>query len=398
MTDLDIIKLIEKELNIKLENLDALKWDSSGYILDKNKLITGLCLCKSKIIDLHKIIFLIKKLASLTDLTLSEIQLNDITPLSELTNLTRLHLYHNQISNIAPLQKLKNLMRLFLFDNQISDISPLKELNDLKNLFLQNNQINDISPFKELTSLVYLYLDNNQISDLSPLKELTSLTILALHNNQINDVSPLRNLKKLCNLDLRHNPIEKLPPWITDFNMNITWADESTKGYITFYDNPLKTPPSEIVQQGKDAIRNFFRQLDEQDVDYLFEAKMLIIGEPGAGKTTLAWKMENPDCPLPKEAETTKGIDVRQYYFPLQKEDFSNFHHPEKLENRDFRLNLWDFGGQEIYKATHRFFLSKRSLYALVADSRNEDTEKSYPATASNAKRRAILISLNIKI
>nr|WP_225894080.1 hypothetical protein [Atlanticothrix silvestris] len=41
----------------------------------------------------------------------------------------------------------------------------------------------------------------------------------------------------------------------------------------------------------------------------------------------------------------------------------------------DFRVNIWDFGGQEIYHQTHQFFLSKRSLYALVADTRKENTD-----------------------
>jgi internalin A len=34
------------------------------------------------------------------------------------------------------------------------------------------------------------------------------------------------------------------------------------------------------------------------------------------------------------------------------------------------RLNIWDFGGQEIMHATHQFFLTKRSLYLLVLDAR----------------------------
>ena len=131
-------------------------------------------------------------------------------------------------------------------------------------------------------------------------------------------------------------------------------------------------------RQGNDAIKNYFTQLAEQEEDYLFEAKMLIVGEPGAGKTSLAWKIEDPDCTLPNEDETTKGIEVKEYNFPIHTNDFANFENSEMLEGRKFRINLWDFGGQEIYKATHRFFLSKRSLYALVADSRNEDTDFNY--------------------
>jgi hypothetical protein len=45
---------------------------------------------------------------------------------------------------------------------------------------------------------------------------------------------------------------------------------------------------------------------------------------------------------------------------------------------KPFRVNIWDFGGQEIYKTTHQFFLTKRSLYALVADTRKEDTDFYY--------------------
>ena len=186
-------------------------------------------------------------------------------------------------------------------------------------------------------------------------------------------------MQNLFTLNLQNNPIEFLPPWITDFNMDIKWDEYGIDdGYINFFDNPLKSPPPEIVQQGREAIRNYLRQLKEQSADYLFEAKMLILGEPGAGKTSMAWKMENPNCALPMEDDTTKGIDVKRYYFPLKKEDFKWFQYPENLDNQHFRLNLWDFGGQEIYKATHRFFLSRRSLYALVADSRNEDTDFNY--------------------
>ena len=34
----------------------------------------------------------------------------------------------------------------------------------------------------------------------------------------------------------------------------------------------------------------------------------------------------------------------------------------ESVVEREFRVNVWDFGGQEIYHATHQFFLTKRSV------------------------------------
>ncbi len=227
----------------------------------------------------------------------------------------------------------------------------------------------------KLSHLIVLDLWGNKIVNISPIKELRSLQQLYLSWNQISDISFLKDLSNLTRLDLTENKIKKLPAEIVDLKMEIKW--EGYSGLI-LEGNPLQSPPVEIVWQGKKAIRNYFRQLKEQEEDYLFEAKMLIVGEPGAGKTSMAWKMENTGCNLPKEEETTKGIDVRQYYFPLRKEDFPSFKYPRKLKKRKFRVNLWDFGGQEIYKATHRFFLSKRSLYSLVADSRNVDTDFNY--------------------
>ncbi|MDJ0510567.1 MAG: COR domain-containing protein, partial [Crocosphaera sp.] len=36
---------------------------------------------------------------------------------------------------------------------------------------------------------------------------------------------------------------------------------------------------------------------------------------------------------------------------------------------------IWDFGGQEIFRATHQFFLTQRSLYLLVLDSRLDERD-----------------------
>ncbi len=130
-------------------------------------------------------------------------------------------------------------------------------------MFLAQNQIIDISPLKNLDNIVVLMLYDNKISDISPLENLIEITDLLLDNNRIKDIKPLKKLKKLnIRLRLERNHIEVLPPWITDFNMEINWDDSyPEKGNITFYQNPLKSPPPEIVKQGKEAVRNYFEQL-----------------------------------------------------------------------------------------------------------------------------------------
>ncbi|MET0648784.1 MAG: COR domain-containing protein [Pyrinomonadaceae bacterium] len=130
-------------------------------------------------------------------------------------------------------------------------------------------------------------------------------------------------------------------------------------------ENPLETPPPEVLKRGTEAIKRYFLQLKAEGEDHLYEAKLLVVGEGGAGKTSLAKKIENPHYRLKEEEDSTQGIEVIRWSFPMQ-------------DGREFRVNIWDFGGQEIYHATHQFFLTKRSLYVLVADTRKEDTNFYY--------------------
>ena len=111
----------------------------------------------------------------------------------------------------------------------------------------------------------------------------------------------------------------------------------------------------------KEILDFYFWVQDPNETEPLYEAKFLIIGAGGAGKTSLAKKIEDENYQLKSDEESTQGIDVIQWKFPLS-------------NGQEFKVNIWDFGGQEIYHQTHQFFLTERSLYALVADSRTEDT------------------------
>ncbi|MCV6639203.1 COR domain-containing protein [Candidatus Albibeggiatoa sp. nov. NOAA] len=102
----------------------------------------------------------------------------------------------------------------------------------------------------------------------------------------------------------------------------------------------------------------------EQGLVKVYEAKVLVLGEGGAGKTSLANKILDADYKLKSEEKSTQGIDILKYQF--------------LIDDKKFTAHIWDFGGQEIYHATHQFFLTKRSLYILVADTRKEDARFEY--------------------
>lgn len=92
----------------------------------------------------------------------------------------------------------------------------------------------------------------------------------------------------------------------------------------------------------------------------------MIVGEAAAGKTTLARRVKDPEAVLPTDDDSTKGIDITAWEFDIANSD------------KPFRLNVWDFGGHQIYHATHQFFLTARSLYALVVDARKDHTDLDY--------------------
>ena len=114
--------------------------------------------------------------------------------------------------------------------------------------------------------------------------------------------------------------------------------------------------------QGLDAIKNYFQSMaDTEAIVSLYEAKLVLIGRGFAGKTSLVRKLTIPGYTLEKDIKSTEGIvvDMWDIKIPLEKAD-------------SFRFNIWDFGGQEKYDATHQFFITERTLYLFVTEARQE--------------------------
>ncbi|MGK7886914.1 MAG: COR domain-containing protein [Crocosphaera sp.] len=285
----------------------------------------------------------IVQLTSLQQLDLSDNQLSSLPPeIVQLISLQQLDLSDNQLSSLpAEIGQLTTLQQLNLSRNQLSSLpAEIGQLNSLQQLYLSYNRLSSLpAEIVQLNSLQQLDLSGNQLSSLpAEIVQLTSLQQLKLSGNQLSSLpAEIVQLKQLKQLDLRYNPVP-IPPEI--LGGKELWED-----------------PGDV----KEILDFYFRILDPNETEPLYEAKLLIIGEGEAGKTSLAKKILDENYQLISQEKSTEGIDVLQWKIPLP-------------NGHEFRVNIWDFGGQEIYHQTHQFFLTERSLYLLVADTRREST------------------------
>ncbi len=377
-------KIIRKKLK-EVEPRQVLDTKQS-YAFDEKGDITHLNLDELKMTELPAALFWFK---NLTMLTLRENRLADLPDeLANFEKLTTLVLNSNKFTHVPTvLCRLKKLWNLWMDSNELSllpdsfgNLSDLltlhlchnrfsqfpmviTQLTELKTLYLDGNQLTEIPPeIRQLTKLEYLCLSQNSLKRIpSAIFKLTQLKDLRITDNQLTHLPHgIAALRRLETLRLQNNRITELPKQITQLPIHISYKwDYPWKG-VCLDKNPLINPPIEIVQKGRDAIIDYFKAVDKADTTEIYEAKLLIVGNGGVGKTCLMKKLVDPTININKKESTTEGIFINKWMV-----NTGNI--------PDFRINIWDFGGQAIYHATHQFFLTRRSLYLFVWEARKED-------------------------
>jgi len=200
-------------------------------------------------------------------------------------------------------------------------------------------------------NITALYLHNNQIYSLSSeIKKLDGLHSFSIGNNLVTSLpDEICDLNSLYWLDLRNNKVSSLPE---------NFQNLRNLHHLLLEGNPLSIPP-EILQKTTEpqTILKYYFSLQKK---LLNECKVLVVGQGSVGKTSLIQRLVTGKF---NPAETkTEGIAITQWKIKSNK--------ATKENQQSISLNVWDFGGQEIMHATHQFFLTKRSLYILVLDSR----------------------------
>jgi internalin A len=297
--------------------------------------------------------------------------LSDLSPLTHLTTLERLSVHSTQVSDLSHLKGLIALQQIGVHSTQVRDLSPLKGLITLQLIDISFTQVSDLSSLKNLTALQLLYIYNTQVEDLSPLKDLTALQELAIHSTQVSDLSLLTNLMALELLDVQNCKIRR-------FETIIPLLDKKQFPNLTelyAHGNPLNDVEDKYLgdkyEKVLEKLRKFHKQWLKGERRRLYEAKLILVGEGAVGKTSLKQKLKNNRtyAAKPNKTPSTEGI----------------LYEPWDLKGclvegvkRDVRINIWDFGGQEVDHQTHQFFLSRNSFYVFVSNSRLGDAQSKF--------------------
>lgn len=359
-------------------------------ILEAFKSLKELYLSHNPIEDIS----VIKKLDNLVKLSMQETNVIDCMPVSSLVGLKDLSLSMNEIRNIEFLTKCQKLVELALwagfgenkiFPNEMYDcIAQLKlkklrisgfeqidferitENTQLTSLCLPICDLENIAFVSRMKQLQELDLSYNNIEDIREIAELPQLQNLDLKKNKIKDITPIAKLRQLKSIDLSYNLITDIKP-LLGLGMDFVY-DERVEGeeqlspltneILISKCNDIINPPIEIVKQGNDAIQRYFKKIKEEGLDYIFEAKLILVGEGSAGKTSLQKRLLDENAPLPEGDVRTRGIQVVDYEFG------------ESKASTRRTMHIWDFGGQDVYYPVHRFFITENSVFVLLASTR----------------------------
>lgn len=219
----------------------------------------------------------------------------------------------------------------------------------LQKLDLSRNRLRSLVFRGACPALWMLDASNNRLENFELPGLFGALKYLYLNDNELETLLFRDSLPSLQILHLRKNRLEALPPGLTDsFDLQALYV----------HGNPLSELPKELINSEEqasswEAIKAYLLNLEKGAIKN-DRVKIILVGNGRVGKTSLFRRLKNQ--PFNPEEKYTHGIQVGNL-------DGSNL--PE-IKPQPLQASVWDFGGQEIFYATHQFFLSDDALYILA--------------------------------
>jgi len=302
----------------------------------------------------------VRKLGNLNHLDLSGNKLNSLPyEFAQLKNLLTLNLSNNNFTDIPKaIKQLPKLAYLIFNYNRINRLpNTISQMSELVELYFEGNEIDKLpDSIGQLQYLKILNLAGNKLSNIPPsIGQLNNLQVLNVSGNLLNSLpSEISLLRQLQRLNLSDNMLSNIPLQIASLNKLINTPDQPglnlNKNRFNVPDEIFQREPAEIIQYLTDL------QLSK-NTKPLLEAKIIFIGSGEVGKTSLINMLTTGNFNAAEPI--TDGIQIKDW---------------EVKRGADHvKVHIWDFGGQEILHATHKFFMTDRTVYVLVINPRTED-------------------------
>ncbi len=216
-------------------------------------------------------------------------------------------------------------------------------------LYLQKNKLRKVDFKGGCPGLELLDLSGNKLAAFNLPAGFSRLAYLYLNDNpDLVDLTFDAPLRQLDTLHLRGCNLIQLPHHLLSFdNLHTLYLHGNKLGL-----------PSGIVPEGErenafQAVRAYLEELAEGQITNE-RVKIIVVGNGRVGKTSMLRRLRGE--PFNAREPYTHG--VRLGY--LNKDNLPDVGTP------GLQAQVWDFGGQEIFYATHQFFLSDDALYILA--------------------------------
>lgn len=351
---------LEKVYGIELEEEEGKKnyGIQNLYSTNKKGEVVSITLSHNNIKDISPL----NILKEVEYINLDGNSIDNLSVLSANNHLNALYLRQNAITNIEDLAKFPNLKILLLSENPITDITALKYLPKLSILEIARTPVTDITVIETLKNLQLIYAYSSNINRLRDVFHSNNLGEVLLYENAINDISALENANNEISFELQSNQIKYISKKVAE---KYDWLEGSlnyrysANNKLSLAGNPIEFPPISVIELGRETVKKFYENDDQFGHAPLSEGRIIVIGDGSAGKSSLIEKVLYNT--FTQGREQTNGIKIEHLHLP----------HPE--DGRDLVFHIWDFGGQEIQHAVHKFFFTEGCLYVLVLDNRKEE-------------------------
>jgi internalin A len=219
----------------------------------------------------------------------------------------------------------------------------------------------DLFPLAGLRGLESLNLTSCRgVTDLSPLSGLAGLQSLDLWRTKVTDLSPLSGLQGLQSLDI----YECRPALPAVILRGFAGHPRLTN---LFADKVVSIPQEVLSHNYLDnclpRLRTYFSELDlGSEIEN--EVKVILLGNGRVGKTQLCrrFRGQHFDDSVP----STHGVQIWRENLQIR----------TGSEEQVFKVNWWDFGGQDIYHGTHALFLRSRAVFLILWTPNLENKEE----------------------